>query len=156
MKPIREDWARTIDCCAKVVTALAIVFGGWWTLHQYQDNLRERRENNSNEASRPYRQKRLDIYFEVTSVAATIATSKDKTEVARAKDKFFSLYHGPASIVANSAVQSSMQQIDVCLRDSKCSNSLTELVDQLSANCKNQLTTEWAPRPPTNLRGTAR
>ena len=74
MKPISEEWARTIDCIAKSVTAVAIVIGAFWTLYVYSDNRAFQLTTARTEANKPLSEKRLELYAAATSAAATIAT----------------------------------------------------------------------------------
>jgi hypothetical protein len=108
LKPIAEEWARTIDCVAKLITALAILFGGGWTVYQYWKGRADQLRTQRIEATRPLLEKRLQLYVEATTAAAIIATSKDVNEVTKAKEQFLRLKHGPMTLVQDFRVWLSM------------------------------------------------
>src|SRR5208283_6088521 len=133
MKPISEEWARTIDCITKLATAVAIVVGAFWTLYVYSDNRAFQLATARIEANKPLSEKRLELYAAVTSAAATIATSKNQAELTKAEEQFWNLYWGPLILVQDAPVEDSMQQFGDCLRDSKkCDVPLAELSRRLA------------------------
>ena len=154
--PISEDWARTIDSVAKLITALAIVFGGWWTLYQYFKGREDQQVTQRIEATKPLLQKRLDLYVDLSTAASTIVVSKNEKEAEAAKQRFWILYHGPVKLVADYPVSESMKQFGVCLQDkSKCQSSLTDLAEQLAINCSAALTRDFPrQRVPSGLTAT--
>jgi hypothetical protein len=154
MKPITEEWTRTIDCIAKSVTALAIVVGAFWALHVYSDNRAYQLATARIEAQKPLLEKRLEFYVAVTSTTAIIATSKNETEVAKAKEEFWKLYSGPLILVQDAPVKDSMRQFGDCLQDSKrCESSVLELSRGLARSCDWSLYRDWTPivTPPVEL-----
>jgi hypothetical protein len=155
IKPIREEWARTVDCLTKLVTALAIIFGGWWTVHQYTITRADQVRNQTIEARKPLAEKRLQIYLEATSAAATIATSPDKSEVERAKQKFWILYSGPMRLInqqrLDNNVLTSMQEFGDCLRDGRCALALNELSQKFATECGYEISRDWLPARPSAI-----
>jgi hypothetical protein len=104
------------------------------------------------EAQKPLLEKRLQLYIGVTSATATIATSKNQTEVAKAKDQFWNLYWGPLVLVEDPAVEHSMQQFSNCLQDSKkCDAPIADLARGLALSCNKSLNHDWAPNPPRSV-----
>jgi hypothetical protein len=61
MKPISEDWARTIDSVTKVVTALVIIFGGGFAFYQYLDGRTAQIQTARLEVIKPVLEKRLQF-----------------------------------------------------------------------------------------------
>ncbi len=153
LKPIPEEWARTIDCFTKLVTAVVIIFGGWWTVYQYLNGRADQLSTQRIEARKPLLEKRLQLYVEATTATATIATSKDVNEVAKAKEQFWRLYFGPMRLVEDYRVWDSMRDFGACLQDkSKCQSSLMDLSDKLAIHCGNSVRGEFAPATPTDFR----
>src|SRR6266404_7422665 len=115
LRPIPEEWARTVDCFAKLITALAILFGGGWTVYQYGKGRADQLRTQRIEATKPLLEKRLQLYVEATAAAAIIATSKDVNEVAKAKEQFLKLNHGPIVLVEDFRVWQSMREFEACM-----------------------------------------
>jgi hypothetical protein len=152
VKPISEDWARTVDCVGKALTAIAIILGGGWTVYQYLDGRSYQLTTARIEAQKPFLDKRLQLYIAVTSAAATIATSKNENDVAKAKEQFWNLYWGPLILVDDRTIEHSMQQFGDCVQDNKkCDAALVELSRGLALSCNRSLTHDWAPNPPQNI-----
>lgn len=152
MKPIPEEWARTIDCLTKLLTAVVIVFGGWWTVYQYLNGRTNQLATQRLEAQKPLLEERLRLYVEATTAAATIATSQDASEVANAKERFWRLYRGPMNLVQDYRVWQSMSEFGACLQNSKCQSSLAELSENLARNCGNSLHTGFILASPGSLK----
>jgi hypothetical protein len=152
MKPITEEWARTIDCIARSVIALAIVVGVFWTLRVYSDNKAYQRATARIEAQRPLLEKRLEFYEAVTSTTAIIATSKNETEVAKAKEEFWKLYSGPLILLQDDSVEISVRHFGDCLQDSmRCQPSVLELSRGVARTCNWSLYRDWTVVPPVEL-----
>src|SRR6266404_8047239 len=100
-------------------------------------------------------EKRLQLYVEATTAAATIATSKDVNEVAKAKEQFLRLNHGPMKLVQDFKVWLSMGEFEACMEDkSKCQSSLVDLSDKLAINCANSSRGDFAPGAPADFKVT--
>jgi len=143
--PLDEGWARTVDAFAKLLTAVAIIIGGGWTLIQYNLNRADQLRAQQLEASKPFLEKRLDFYIELTTATATIATSKNQAEVAQAKEKFWILYTGPLLVLEEPGLQTLVRAYADCLEDtSKCRGvSLTQLSQNLAIFAGNSVGNQW-------------
>lgn len=150
IKPIPEEWARTIDCCTKLVTMLAIVLGGGWTVYQYFHTRTDQLRVERLEATKPILEKRLQLYSEATTAAAIIATSTDGDEVVRAKAKFRSLYLGPMALVEDYGVWESMGEFARCMDQPDC-KSLPDLSTRLAGRCSGSLRGDLPPAPASDL-----
>jgi hypothetical protein len=156
--PLDEGWARTLDALAKLATALAIVVGGGWTLIQYSITRTDQLRTQQIEASKPFLEKRLEFYIELTSATATIATSKNQAEVARAKEQFWILYSGPLLVLEEPGLQIRVQAYADCLEDtSKCQGaSLTQLSQSLAVFAGNSVGNQWrSPATPQGVTAVA-
>lgn len=56
--------------------------------------------------------RQLDLYFQASKAAATIATSKDEKRVNAAKESFWNLYWGPLAVVEDKALTKSQTEQD--------------------------------------------
>jgi len=150
MKPISEAWSRTIDSWTKIVTAGVIFFGAIIALVQYLDHKEEQTAIQRIESTKPLLEQRLAVYMEATTVVSTIATSTDKIEVEKAKERFWVLYHGPIRAIGDFQVMASMQQFGNCFQNSAC-KSLPELSDRFADSVAASLSSDWRPKPPSSL-----
>jgi len=156
LKPISEDWARTIGCITSAFTSLALIFGGGWTLYQYLDNRTYQLQTARFEAIKPIFEVRLKLFIEATSAASTIATSKKEADVAKAKEEFLRLYYGPLGLVEDYQVWGVSGEFLTCMQDnSKCTSPLTELSTKLTRACTGSLHSgTLAPAPPVEIKVT--
>lgn len=69
---------------------------GIWQFHE--DSVR-RAENAQFEARRPFVVKQMEICFQASEAASTLASSTDAENWRRAKEAFWMLYWGPLSVV---------------------------------------------------------
>ncbi len=157
--PLDEGWARTIDAFAKLLTAVAIIIGGGWTLIQYNLGRTDQLRAQQLEASKPFLEKRLASYIELTTATSTIARSKNQGEVAQAKEKFWILYSGPLLVLEEPQLQTLVQAYADCLEDtSKCKGaSLIQLSQNLAVFAGNSAGNQWrVPAAPVGLTAVAR
>jgi hypothetical protein len=146
MKPISEDWARTIGCITSAVTTLAIVVGGGWTLYQYLDNRKYQLETARFESIKPMYEQRLRLYIEVTSAAGIIASNKNEADVAKAREEFLKLYYGPIGLVEDGQVSFATRDFAACLADGpKCESQMTSLSTKLTRACAGSLQSGGLP-----------
>jgi hypothetical protein len=156
MAHINEGQARTIDAICKIVTAIAVVVVGGFTGYSYVTNRTAQTKSAAIEAKKPFLQKQLDFYVDASSTMAVLVTSKDQSELAKAKEHFWTLYWGPLRVVADYEVGQSIDRIATCLdKRPECNTTLENLVTQLNHNCLASLEANWGaafPQPPTNVR----
>jgi len=155
--PLDEGWTRTVDALAKLATAAAIIIGGGWTLIQYNLNRADQLRAQQLEASKPFLERRLEFYIELTTATSTIATSNNQAEVAQAKDKFWILYSGPLRVLEEPELQTRVQAYADCLEDtSKCKGaSLAQLSQNLAVFAGNSAGNQWRFAAPVQLRAVA-
>ena len=65
------------------------------------------------ESQQPYRQKQIELYFEASRAASTIATSSNAEEKLAAEEKFWNLYWGPLSVVEDTLAVNNSANFDV-------------------------------------------
>lgn len=167
MRPFSEEWTKTIDALVKIVTALALIIGGGWTVYQYFQNreaqFAEQQEARQQqqlvemfEERRPFLQKRLELYLEMASAIGTITTSKNQSAIAKAKEDFSALYNGPVRLVASFKDRQAMAKFDGCLKQRKCQGSLKTMGDALTESLYGAIAGDWVPSQPTSLKATVR
>src|SRR5208337_47560 len=152
--PLDDGWARTIDAFAKLLTAAAIIIGGGWTLIQYNLNRADQVRTQKIEASKPFLEKRLEFYIQLSTATATIATSKNQAVVAHAKEKFWLLYSGPLLVLEEPGLQVGVHAYADCLEDTPKCNGLpvTQLSHNLAVLAGNSVGNQWTfPGRPTGL-----
>lgn len=156
MKTLNESQARTIDACCKILTAVALVVGGFFALVQYFGARRSETQARELELKKPFLEKRLEFCIRATTDAATIATDKDGERVADAKRDFLNLSWGPLVIVGDQEINVSMGAFRDCLDAQQCPKPLNELSLDLAEDCAESLQTEWGvPGRPRLLTVTA-
>ena len=149
MKPISEQWARTIGCITSAFTSVALVIGGVWTLYEYFDHRAYQLETARFEAIKPILDERLKLYVDLTSAASTIATSKNEADVAKAKEQLLKLFYGPLGLISDYQVELEAGNFITCMQDSsKCSSSLPNLSLMLAGECDRSLRSPAPPAPP--------
>ena len=94
MPLIDEHRARAIEAFYRVVASLAIIAAGFWTMFVYSVDRAQQTTTATLEAQKPFLEKQLEYYLELSNAASTIAVSKDSQKVAAAKERFWQLYYG--------------------------------------------------------------
>jgi len=158
MKDRTEDRARTIDTACKVVATVAVVVGGFIGLVNYLSTRENEIFVRELEASKPALETRLNMCINISSAAATIATSENPQAVKDAKDRFEGIFWGPLGLIEDQRIIRGATAFDECLKDSsKCQSPLRNLSHNISLSCGASLGKDWGfivPSPPTNLRAT--
>jgi len=151
MKSISEGTARTIDAICKIVTAIALVAGGWFALFQYFGTRQAENITRNIELKKPFLEKRLEVCMRATEDSGIVATSTNSTNVAKAKEDFLSLSWGTLVVVQDSQIEASMKAVRTCINDDQlCSKPLKDLSSELAKDCSEAIQTEWGvPRRPT-------
>lgn len=137
----------------KVLPALGAIGVFFWGVYTYKDTTalqlaRDEREADKIqetrrvEATRPYLETQLKLYTEATKTAATIATSDNPDEVAKAKKRFFELYYGELALVERDRVANAMIAFKKAL-DAGKHEELSGLSLSLARACRDELAVSW-------------
>jgi hypothetical protein len=121
-----EATARKWDIIIKIVATLGVAIGGCWTYYVFRDDHNKDKEHQQQleQASAVSRkqelnsyifQKQASLYLEIADTASIIATSRDKTAIARAKERFIALSNGDVLVVEDRPIQLSILTIKRCL-----------------------------------------
>lgn len=149
------------DCLADVVSKIGgtvgALAGGAWTVWLYFQSRKKELQARKQEAitaelnaKEGFLSKRLELYFEATTCAATIATSQDENEVEAAKKRFWILYWGPMCVIEDKRVEKVMMDFGEALTIGDRS-ALQAVVYQLAHTCRNSLASDWRIVDPHNV-----
>jgi hypothetical protein len=142
-----ENSHRKWDILLKAIGAASIAIGGVFGLWQYRDTTEK-------EFRKPFWEKQIDVYFEVSKAAATIATL-DETNTEKKKeteDEFWKLYWGQVVLVEDKPVKDAMQRFSQCLKgeDEYCRSDdelkkeeLQKLSLELANSCRSSISNSW-------------
>ena len=122
-----RSWVDKAEKYIPVITALIAVAGFWLGVYQFyrqekdalaqtaieqqqrledfENELRRANETKELELRKPFWEKQLELYFAASEAAATIATSTDQAERAKAEARFWMLYWGPLGIVEDAGMK---------------------------------------------------
>src|SRR5579864_4102035 len=124
-KTMTEETARAIDGWCKIAATIGLVAGGCWTYVTWVKSATQ-------EAQRPFFERRLEIYVETVSAVSTIATTNDPQTTGKdARAKFWTLYHGPMSLVQSPDMENAMDAIAKCLRKHCKEDDIRSLIPDL-------------------------
>ena len=140
-----------------LLTILVALGGLWWNIQQFrttqQTQVRNEQEANEREFRKPYWNKQIELYFDATTTAATIATLPEgDPDREKAVRKFRNLYNGPLVSVEDESVMKAKVAFGKCLDevDLECENSplaksskLKLLSLALANSCRTSLGTTW-------------
>jgi hypothetical protein len=143
MFTMSEERARFIDAGCKLLAVVGVIIGGGWTLYTYLHARADEARTASLEARKPFQAQRLDLYIRATAAAATLATTTDPTERAKAEKDFWNLYWGPLSIVEDQQVEASMVRLGRCIRLKECEKPMQLLALDLDHDCRASLAEGW-------------
>ena len=143
-----------LEAVWKILGVLGTVVAFLWGIYTYQDTAakqleRERLESERLsetrriEATKPFLERQLTLYTDVSKVAATLGTSGDETEKAKARKRFWELYWGELALVENRDVEAAMVAFGGALREGASQSELQELSLMLAHACRNSLAVSW-------------
>jgi hypothetical protein len=133
---------RFLPAVSTLVPVLALLFA----IQQY--SLEQRRSSdvditNSQRAfMQPVLTRQLDLYLGASSAVATLASSTNAAEQAKARDEFWRLYWGPLVMLESPDVSIAMKKVGKCLEDADRACSRQDLQD-LSLILSSSLTTDY-------------
>jgi hypothetical protein len=144
----------TGDAILKLLGAVVALGTFVWGIWTYSDTskrqlAREEREaarlaeTRSIEARRPFLERQLALYSEVTKVAATLAISDVPADRAKARQRLLELYHGELALVENRAVANAMIEIKRCLEAGPDCRDLPSRALALAHACRDSLARSW-------------
>ncbi len=90
--PSTSTTFQRLELATKVVAAIVAAAVFIWGIYTFS-------VTSYRQASKPFYDKQLELYFSAAETAATLASSTDPAERLRARGRFMQLYWGPLSIV---------------------------------------------------------
>lgn len=149
-------WFYKIGQIISIVSASIAVLAFVVSLYQYNRQQRENAWNNQEardrELKKPVWEKQLGVAFEISNVAAEIATTIDPDNEARkrAEARFWQLYYGPAIFVEDENLKQAMIHFGECLvggegcgSEAEQSSRLPELSLDLTNQCRKVMGVTW-------------
>lgn len=99
------------------------------------------------EANRPFLDRQLALYTDVTRAAATLATSSDQALIDAAQARFMELFWGELALVEDPGVEHAMIAFRAKLVSDAGEESLSVLSVRLAHACRESLARSWrAPK----------
>lgn len=95
------------------------------------------------EATKPFLERQLKLYTEVSQVAATLSTSADSGERGKATKRFWELYWGELALVENREVEAAMVELGKALGRGASQSELQQLSLRLAHSCRASLDRSW-------------
>jgi hypothetical protein len=103
----------------------------------------------ANEFKKAFWTEQLTLYKKATSLAATLAVSKNLNDVEEDREDFWKLYWGQLSIIEHPEVKDAMVEYGNQLYEVEKGNQSTSTLRQLSYNlaraCRKSLAKTWEP-----------
>jgi hypothetical protein len=142
------------------ITVIVAVLGFAFSVWQYKEQLQRDRADSQDrnlkqmqaeqrEFLKPLLEKQQSLFFEASSAAATIASTKDGEERRKATDTFWKLYWGPLVIVESKEVSGAMKTFGECLSDKpKCGDAeIKNLSLALASKLEQSMLETWNKNP---------
>ena len=136
----KKESAETL---IKWVSTLVAVGGLIWGITSFLITSRVQSETRQLEARKPFLERQLTLYTEVTQNAAILATSNDLDAIEQARQRFWELYWGELSMVENRGVEYAMVKFGQCLNEGCSQEELRPLALDLAHACRESLAASW-------------
>lgn len=133
----------SIETSVKVLSILGAVATFGWGVFQFTATQQQQSETRRIEATKPFLERQLALYTEVTQLASTIATTSDTKKKDKALDRFWSLYWGELALVEDAFVEGAMVKLGDALRNKASDDELKQLALDLAHACRNSLARSW-------------
>jgi hypothetical protein len=154
-----EGRARFLDALVKMISVMALVCGGALSLTRYFDERAEEIRNSSIEVRKPFLEKRLETYLEVTNLASKIAVTgvelrlgsfngqerkRLKADLLSNSLRFAELYSGTMPLVEDGNVEKAMYAFGDCAAagENTCPD-ISKASNALARACRDSIAEEW-------------
>ena len=145
---------NTGEMMLKLVSPLLAVAAFVWGIYTYRETSQQQMnrqeteaariaETRRIEATRPFLDKQLTLYGEVTKVAASLATTTVESERAKFKKRFMELYWGELGLVEREAVSRAMVAFREALDRNAGPGELGTLALAVAHACRDELAASW-------------
>jgi hypothetical protein len=145
-------WNRRLGQWLPLFSALIPVLALLFTVQQFTTQQRRQIVADSVSSARtfmePVLERTMDVYFEASAAAATIASTEDAARRQQAIDAFWRLYHGPMVMLESPEVSGRMIAFGDCLRQgATCADSLGDRSHELASSLQRDLFSSWRLSP---------
>ncbi|WP_413114089.1 hypothetical protein [Thaumasiovibrio sp. DFM-14] len=130
---------QVIDLIVKSTSAffaiVTLAIGVYKYFHSVECNFRS-----------PLWERQLQLYFEISEVVSTLATSSDTEEILSAEKLFWNLYFGPLLLVEDTGVESVVVEIALLLEipiSDRPQEKIKSLALKLGYECRNSISVRW-------------
>jgi hypothetical protein len=147
-------WQPTFDQVFKILTA-AGGFGTFvWTVYTWRAkslddqaaaraDAEKARKTRQIEATKPFLDRQLQIYSDITQFAAAIAAAEDAGSRNQFAPEFWRLYYGQMALVENPEVEAAMVEFGKVLKTTQDRQELQRLALALAGACRGSLDRSW-------------
>lgn len=95
------------------------------------------------EASKPFLERQLKLYTELTQITSIIATSDNNTKLQEAKKRFWELYWGELALVENEEIEGYMVSFGNGINNSFDQELMQKISLELAHSCGRSLNHSW-------------
>ena len=132
-----------IEVWIKALSILGAVVAFCWGVFQFVSGQNAQVETRRIEATKPFLERQLKLYTEVTQAAAILATSRKPDELDVANKKFWTLYWGELALVEDKKVEAAMVQFGQALEAGSVGKQLEGHSLTLAHACRDSLAESW-------------
>ena len=150
MRILPSTFDDVLKLIAVLGSLLSFLWGVWTWSHSRQKELENRRtevvrlaEARRIESAKPFLEKQLKLYTEVSQVVSRIATSDDRAEMGKARKRFWELYWGELALVENADVEKTMVEFGDALSRRVSEAELKSLALRVVHACRRSLDKSW-------------
>lgn len=145
------------DNWLKILTVLGAICSFLWGVYQWREKTSQELEARKQEytrqietrrieATKPFLERQLALYAEITKVAAQVATQGDAESGKKALVRFWELYWGELALVENRSVEAAMVRMRDALRANASTGELEQASLAVAHACRNSLDRSWGIR----------
>ena len=138
----------------RIFGGLGIFLGLIWTMITYFDTREIELETRRIEAMKPFLERQLKLYTEVTQIVSLLAISPELKELQESEKRFWELYWGELALVENEFVEIAMKDFGDALLSATNQENLAILSLRLAHACRRSLAKSWNVEewnPPTDF-----
>ena len=147
----------TFENGLKIITILGAIASFFWGVYQWREKSTQELEAGKREserlvetrkieATKPFLERQLALYAEVTKIAAQVATQGNSESGKKALTRFWELYWGELALVENRSVEAAMKRMGNALRGNASTQELEQASLAVAHACRESLDRSWGIR----------
>lgn len=141
---MRQLIPSTFSEIVALLGVLGAVVSFAWGIFVWQGQAILTAETRRIEATKPFLERQLKLYTEVSQVVAILATAEEPGETLRARKRFLELYWGELALVENNDVAEAMVKVKAAMERGAGTEELQSLSLILAHACRNSLARSWS------------